>query len=122
MPQKLSFPILIAVFLGGGIGASARFGIELLLPTTNQELYLTTLVNLLGALALGFVNNHQFFSEPLRKHFVGPGFLGSFTTMSALAAIAAGAGSDGLLYWIFVAGQLALGVALYILGTKLVTK
>ena len=121
MPPKVPKTIVVAMFFGGAIGASARYGIDLLLVAVPSSIiYSTLLVNLSGALLLGIVNNHRFFQSLHKKMFFGHGLLGSFTTMSALAVITAtpelGLGANGFLYWLYVIAQLALGVLVYRAG------
>ena len=124
MPSKTQAVGLSLVFVGGALGSSARYAIELAFAGfPNNSLISTSIVNLLGALALGFVNSHPYFQLPKRNLFFVVGLLGSFTTMSGLAAISAGAdlglGLDGLFYWLFVGAQLLIGVLLYHLGVKI---
>jgi fluoride ion exporter CrcB/FEX len=80
----------------------------------------TSIVNLLGAAALGFVTSHKFFAAATRQSFWGIGFLGGFTTMSGLAVITAGddlgLSSVGPIYWLLVLIQLLMGIAAYRLG------
>lgn len=118
-------PILFfLLFLGGAIGATARYAVELSVSgLPSYPLIATSVVNLLGALALGVVNGHSYFAATNRKMFFGVGLLGSFTTMSGLAAISAGAdlglGASAIIYWLFVLAQLVVGVLLYGLGLRL---
>ena len=114
----------LLLFLGGAIGAAARYAVELSVSgLPSYPLLATSIVNLLGAFALGIVNAHSFFQKPNLRLFYGVGLLGSFTTMSGLAAISAGAdlglGASAILYWLFVLAQLVIGVLVYGLGRKL---
>jgi len=120
-PSKLIF---LVMFLGGALGAGARYLIELSLSESqNQELVALALVNLAGAALLGFVNGHPFFGTLNKKIFFGHSFLGSFTTMSGLAAISAGANlglsANGYWYWLYVFSQLVLGILVYALGLEI---
>ena len=117
----VSKKLLPLVFAGGAFGTSVRYSFEILLGTLPQgQLILTTLVNLLGAFLLGFVSVHRFFKSLNRQALWGVGFLGSFTTMSGLAAITAGAelglSDGGPIYWLLVLLQVVIGVAAYRLG------
>jgi CrcB protein len=117
----VSRQLLPLVFLGGTLGTSLRYLIEILVGGMPQgQIVLTSFVNLLGAALLGFVSVHKFLASSNRQALWGVGFLGGFTTMSGLALITAGAGiglsAVGLIYWLVVLMQLVLGVATYRLG------
>jgi len=76
----------LAVFFGGGLGGLTRAALEL--PTLAGEdpnLWTILLVNLVGAGLLGFITGHgtPSWSTPVRAG-VTTGFLGSFTTFSAI--------------------------------------
>jgi fluoride ion exporter CrcB/FEX len=117
----VSKQLLPLIFIGGAFGTSLRYAIEILLGTLPQgQIILTSFVNLLGAALLGFVSVHKFFAPGTMQAFWGVGFLGSFTTMSGLAMITAGADLGlspvGPIYWLLVLVQLLIGVAAYRLG------
>jgi CrcB protein len=117
----VSKQLLPLVFTGGAFGTSLRYSIEILVSTLPQsQIIVTSIVNLLGAAALGFVTSNRFFASSTRQGFWGVGFLGGFTTMSGLAVITAGAelglSSVGPVYWLLVLMQLVMGVAAYRLG------
>jgi CrcB protein len=117
----VSKQLLPLVFAGGALGTLLRYIIEILLGNLPQgQIILTSIVNLLGAALLGFVSVHKYFSGPAKQSFWGVGFLGSFTTMSGLAVITAGANfglsAAGPIYWLLVFLQLVIGVAAYRLG------
>ena len=93
---KLRPTTLLAVALGGMLGAAARVYLPWpTLPTQSvAELdpIPIALVNVLGAALLGLVSGytaHRPWPEPLQKG-ITTGFLGSFTTMSALAVVVVG--------------------------------
>jgi CrcB protein len=117
----VSKQLLPLVFVGGAFGTSLRYSIEILVGTLPQsQIIVTSIVNLLGAAALGFVTSNRFFASSTSQGFWGVGFLGGFTTMSGLAVITAGAelglSSVGPIYWLLVLMQLVMGVAAYRLG------
>jgi CrcB protein len=117
----VSRQLLPLVFLGGTLGTSLRYLIEILVGGMPQgQIVLTSFVNLLGAALLGFVSVHKFLASSNRQALWGVGFLGGFTTMSGLALITAGADLGlsrfGSIYWLLVLMQLVLGVAAYRLG------
>jgi CrcB protein len=117
----VSRQLLPLVFLGGALGTSLRYLIEILVGGMPQgQIVVTSFVNLLGAALLGFVSVHKFFASSNRQALWGVGFLGGFTTMSGLALITAGADLGlspvGTIYWLFVLIQLVVGVVAYRLG------
>jgi fluoride exporter len=117
----VSKQVLPLVFIGGALGTSLRYTLEILLGTLPEgQIIVTSFVNLLGAALLGFVSVHKFFATPSRQGLWGVGFLGGFTTMSGLAVITAGAelglSAAGPIYWLLVFLQLVIGVAAYRLG------
>lgn len=125
---------VIAVAIGGVAGSSARVFIPWPM-LFGQYMGLvdplpSVIVNLIGAALLGFVtgySRHRQWSQPLSKG-ITTGFLGSFTTMSALAVaysgltlgqsvLTEGSAFQGL---VFGVGILA-GLAGFLLCTTLVT-
>jgi|JI8StandDraft_2_1071088.scaffolds.fasta_scaffold01878_10 CrcB protein len=75
------------VFVGGGIGSVARYGITLLTQYLNWQKfpYNTLIVNTIGAFLIGvFFGMYQ---EPATRNklIVVTGFLGGFTTFSAFS-------------------------------------
>jgi CrcB protein len=110
-------PIFIAlVALGGAAGSIARHGVERLLGTTAGLPVGTLTVNLVGAFALGVLleglatRGSDVGHRRAARLLVGTGFLGGFTTYSALAVEA-----DGLLR----DGRIALALV-YVLTTVVV--
>lgn len=81
--------VVLAVALGGAIGAGARYGLQLALPTPPDGLPWATLVtNLVGCALLGALM--QIVSTRIAPHrllrpFLGSGLLGAFTTFSTYA-------------------------------------
>ncbi len=77
----------VAVFLGGGLGSLARFGIGRLIgpSTTSGFPWATFLVNVLGSFALGmlagYASQRQVSTEA--QTFLAIGVLGGFTTYSS---------------------------------------
>ncbi len=66
------------VFLGGGTGALARWGVSLLMP----QPWATVAVNLLGSFLLAALMHPALEADDTTKLAIGTGFLGSFTTYS----------------------------------------
>ena len=101
---------VLAVSLGGALGALSRVGISEAAGET--DLGLTTLgatlaINTVGAALLGFVRRHETALPTALRLGVGVGFLGSFTTWSAVIV------TSSLLTG---TGQVALSVG-YLLAT-----
>ncbi|WP_051819154.1 fluoride efflux transporter CrcB [Streptomyces sp. NRRL S-920] len=81
--------IVAAVAVGGGIGASARYGVSLLWPVAAHDFPWATLaVNALGCAVIGVfmvLITHVWAAHRLVRPFFGTGVLGGFTTFSTYA-------------------------------------
>ena len=66
----------VYVFLGGGLGASLRYGVSLLVPGQ----YATWVVNVLGSFGLAYLMTRGV--PPSWKLALGTGVFGGFTTYS----------------------------------------
>ena len=82
------------VFLGGGIGAASRHGINLLAARMlgTGFPYGTILINVVGSLAMGLIAEFFALKGGLPQHwrlFLTTGILGGFTTFSAFSLEAA---------------------------------
>ena len=97
-------------FLGGAIGSALRYEVSLLFPQSSHWLWI---VNLLGALVLGFVNAHPKFASERSQAFWGTGFAGGFTTLSALITFAT---LNLEVQFVYVAIQVLVGLVAYFLG------
>jgi fluoride exporter len=79
---------LAAIFLGGVLGALARFGlIEALAPAPGEWPWPTFVANVIGALALGYFTTRLQERLPLsayRRPFLGTGLCGALTTFSTM--------------------------------------
>jgi CrcB protein len=100
-PLHLRWRYVYVVFLGGFLGTVARYGIGLVVPRLAGLPLPTLAVNLVGAFALGLLLEVLASRGPdhgwrrlARLHF-GTGFLGAFTTYSALAVDAVLLASGG---------------------------
>lgn len=71
---------LLAVFLGGGVGASLRWGVSLAVP----GMWGTQIVNVLGSVGLAYLIARGV-PEPW-KLVLGTGLMGGFTTYSTFNA------------------------------------
>lgn len=78
--------MLTAVAAGGALGALARWGAGLALPTAPATFPWTTLgINVLGCLLIGMLIalvTDVVVAHPLVRPFLGTGVLGGFTTFS----------------------------------------
>jgi CrcB protein len=108
----------LSVFVGGAVGALARWGVSLALASSSTAFPVATLVvNATGAFGLGFVA--VLLSErlpPTRylRPLIGIGFFGAYTTFSTMAVegvrlIDAGRIGTALIYWVItlIAGQMS---------------
>lgn len=119
--------LLLAIFFGGALGSALRYlvflGVEgSSLTEPEIALVATSIVNLLGALFLGFVQARNLYSSP-KLAFWGTGVAGGFTTMSGLTLVThqqnLGPFENGTFFWFAVVLQLILGVLAFWLGRKL---
>lgn len=117
--------VLLAVFLGGGLGSALRYLVFLAVETTSFSepeiaLMATAIVNLSGALFLGIVQSEGFSKDSIRLAFFSTGLAGGFTTMSGLMLVTQsenlGPFGNGTLFWLAVILQLILGVLAYWIG------
>jgi CrcB protein len=104
------------VFLGGGLGAALRHGINILVGRTFSGgfPYSTLLINITGSLVMGLVAAYFAFKGDASQHwrlFLTTGILGGYTTFSAFSLDAA------LLY---ERGAIGLA-ALYVLASVLLS-
>ena len=86
--------------LGGALGALARWGLSLALPSTSGWPWATLLVNLTGCLVLGAlfaVLAHRSPEPPWARPFLGVGVLGGYTTYSTFAVEVVHLVDDGAL-------------------------
>jgi len=102
----------VIVFLGGGIGAAMRHGINIAAARAlgTGFPYGTIIINIVGSLAMGLIAEYFALKGALPQHvrlFLTTGILGGFTTFSAFSLEAA------LLY---ERGQLA-GAAVYVIAS-----
>jgi CrcB protein len=102
----------LIVFLGGGLGAALRHGINIFAArfAGTSFPYGTLFINIAGSLAMGLIAEYFALKGGLPQHwrlFLTTGILGGFTTFSAFSLEAA------LLY---ERGQLA-GAAIYVVAS-----
>ena len=108
--QKLSRAAVLLTFSGGAIGSLLRF----LISEVNSTLVALWIVNILGALFVGFFAGHKWFKTESRRAFFSTGLAGGFTTMSAIAVLPLGPSFDAL----SIAAMVIAGMFAYWLGVK----
>jgi CrcB protein len=107
---------LALVFVGGTLGTAGREALTLLIPSSGGVPWAVLIANLAGAFALGALlealarRGADHGRRRMLRLLLGTGFLGGFTTYSALA-------TDTAVLW--GAGAAGLG-AVYAVGTVLV--
>jgi fluoride exporter len=75
----------LLVALGGALGASGRFGVNLLVPWSGAGVpWATLIVNVIGGAAMGALFAFAAENRPLML-LLGVGVLGGFTTFSAFS-------------------------------------
>lgn len=74
----------IIVAIGGGVGATLRYLVQLLVKRMLPSYWATVLVNVIGSLLLGLASNEAIDSRSIMT-FLTIGFLGAFTTFSTFA-------------------------------------
>jgi len=116
---------LVAVALGGAVGAWLRWRISLAWPVAPDRFPTTTLlINLSGAFVLGLVVARLLERRPARPvahSFWGTGVLGAFTTFSALTVEVVVLVDAGQVWraGVYLAVSLVLGVAVAATGLTL---
>jgi fluoride exporter len=84
----------LIVFLGGGLGAALRHGINLISARTlgTEFPYGTLIINVTGSLVMGLIAGYLAFKGDTSQHwrlFLMTGILGGYTTFSAFSLDAA---------------------------------
>ena len=120
MPITLESYVLVA--LGGAVGASARYAAAVHLGPSAMT---TAIVNVSGSLLIGLLIGSPWADQARYRLLLGTGFLGGYTTFSALEletylAVRAGQLTEALANLIgsVVLGFIAAGAGLW-LGSRL---
>ena len=113
---------VVAVALGGALGAVARYGVSAwLAPVTGSNVWATLGVNLTGAFALGVLVGlleSRSSVDPLVRLALATGVLGGFTTFSTwMFEVVAQVESDALVAAaVNLTASLALGLLMMVAG------
>ena len=123
--------VLVVIALGGGCGALARYGMNLLLPTEPGGFpWGTFLPNVMGCFLIGVLMvliTEVWTAHRLLRPFLGVGFLGGFTTFSTYAVETRNLLQPGTV-WLalgYLAGTLLsalLAVVAAVAATRLLTR
>ena len=124
LPPHLRPSLVAIVVVGGTLGTAAREALSLAIPSPGSFPLAIFLINVSGSFALGLLLEMLTHGGPdagrrrSARLLAGTGFLGGFTTYSALATdtdllFRAGDVSTGILYAV---GSLFLGIAAAALG------
>jgi fluoride exporter len=117
--------VLAVVAAGGMLGASARYGVTVMLPAVPGGVpWATLVVNVSGCLAIGVVMVlivEVWQAHRLLRPFLGTGFLGGYTTFSTYELDALGllAGDRPWLALVYLGGTAVLALAAVQLGVSI---
>jgi CrcB protein len=118
----LSIAAIVAIFIGGGLGTVARFLLDTtFVESSHQFPVVTLLINLSGSFAIGLLVPVADRLTPrfaLFRPFLIVGFLGGWTTYSALAVSSITLLQDGRVatFVLYLLATLVGGTALVVLG------
>lgn len=119
-------PVLLAVAVGGAVGAVLRYGLTVAFPDGSGAFPWTILaINVVGCFLLALLPGLGVVRRrPLLTPLLGPGVLGGFTTLSAYAeqSRALIAGGHDVLAAAYVVGTLAACLLAVAAGTRLVAR
>jgi fluoride exporter len=104
---------VLAVFIGGIVGTGLRLELDALIPHSDTQFPLSTLIiNIVGSFALAVLVSRLWPVAPVwLRAGLGPGLVGGFTTFSAVmvSMVTLAAGSDVILALVYAALTLVLG-------------
>ena len=111
---------LLAVFIGGGIGACFRYLLALFLLNYNITFQGTFIINIIGCLFFGFVTyiaikREKVFSSEL-KLFLTTGIAGGFTTFSTFSFELVSMLTSGLILNAFLYMTISMVMGLFAIG------
>lgn len=108
--------MLLIIGLGGAIGATARYLIEVFFPSPPSTIpWATFFINISGSFILGLVialSTEIWPPSPYRRAFLGVGFCGGYTTFSTwmIEVTTLAAKGEIILALVYVLASLVLGV------------
>lgn len=112
--------ILLAVFVGGALGTAVRLGVDVIVVHHDDQFPLSTLiVNVAGSFVLAILVSRLWPVTPAWvRAGLGPGFLGGFTTFSAVmvSMVTLASSSQIVLALAYLAATLVLGFGAASLG------
>ena len=77
--------IYFYIGLAGALGAISRYLVGIFFYSNSSFPFATLLVNLVGCYALAYLSSRKFSFSSQLKMVIGTGFIGAFTTFSALS-------------------------------------
>jgi CrcB protein len=102
-------PIVLAVALGGALGASARYGADRLITTHSTFPWSTFVVNIVGCFLIGVCSQELGDAPDWLRTGLIVGAIGGFTTFSTFAYQALE--NHAALATVYVAASVGLGIA-----------
>lgn len=113
---------LVAILIGGVLGTGLRLAVDQLVVPESAFPWATLLINVVGSFVLGFLVARVWPSAPAwLRAGLGTGFLGSFTTFSAVIVSLLTLTRAGMtmLAAVYLVVSLLLGFAAALLGVRL---
>jgi len=110
-------PVVLAVALGGALGASARYGADRLISTHSTFPWSTFVVNVVGCFFIGVCSQELGDAPEWARIGIIVGLIGGFTTFSTFAYQALE--NHAAIATVYVAASVALGIAAVALGRAL---
>lgn len=117
---------LLAIGLGGFVGAILRYLVGKWIPATNEFPVNTLMINLLGCLFLAWfftITTKRWLINSRLKLAIGTGFTGAFTTFSTFSVetLQLIENQQFLMALVYVFLSIGGGIGLVIVGTRLAT-
>ena len=107
-------PVVLAVALGGAVGASARYGADRLITTHSTFPWSTFVVNIVGCFFIGLCSQELGDAPEWLRTGLIVGAIGGFTTFSTFAYQALE--NHAALSAVYVSASVGLGIAAVALG------
>jgi CrcB protein len=110
-------PVVLAVALGGAVGATARYGADRLIDPPTAFPWSTFVINIVGCFCIGVASQRLGGSPDWVRNGVVVGMIGGFTTFSTFAYQALE--NHAALAALYVTLSVGLGIAAVALGRTL---